>query len=383
MKKGFSGLKIAMIGQKQVPSRMGGIEVAVGELAVRMSAKGHHVTLYNCRKSYYNKKDTREVWHKDYKGVHICEVPVINVKGLSAVMGSVLATIRAIFGKYDCIHYHAEGPAVMTFVPHILGIRTIVTIHGLDWKRSKWGRFASWYLKMGEKVAVSCANEIIVLGRSAQRYFWQKYHRRTTLIPNGVERPVKRCAKVIKQKWGLEKDDYILYLGRIVPEKGLENLILAFDGVETEKKLVIAGAPSDTDTFYKKLKKMAEGDERIIFTGFAQDEILDELYSNSYFYCLPSEVEGMPISLLEAMSYGNCCLCSDIEECADVVDQFGYLFKKGDTKDLSYFMQMLCDDPEMVEKCREKVSDFVCSRYNWDEITQKTLDLYIGNKCSR
>lgn len=376
-------MKIAMIGQKQVPSRLGGIEVAVGELAVRMSAKGHHVTLYNSRKSYYHSKNTRETWHKEYKGVHICEVPVINVKGLAAVMGSALATICAIFGRYDCIHYHAEGPAVMTFVPHMLGIRTIVTIHGLDWKRSKWGRFASWYLKMGEKIAVSCANEIIVLSESAQRYFWQEYHRCTTLIPNGVERPERRYAQVITQKWGLEKDNYILYLGRIVPEKGLENLISAFARVKTDKKLVIAGAPSDTDTFYKKLKKMAEGDGRVLFTGFVQGRILDELYSNSYFYCLPSEVEGMPISLLEAMSYGNCCLCSDIEECADVVDEFGCLFKTGDIQDLSRCMQMLCDDSEMVEKCKEKVSDFVCSRYNWDEITQKTLELYTGKEHSR
>lgn len=380
IQKGCFDLKIAMIGQKQVPSRMGGIEVAVGALAVRMSEKGHCVTLYNSQKRIYNKKNDRDIWRKNYNGIRICEVPVINVKGLSAVMGSVFATVLAVFGKYDCIHYHAEGPAVMLFVPYLLRIRTIVTIHGLDWKRSKWGRLASWYLKMGEKMAAACANEIIVLNRSTQNYFLQKYHRDTTLIPNGVERPISREAKAIKDKWGLVKDNYILYLGRIVPEKGLENLIVAFSAVKTEKRLVIAGAPSDTQDFYEKLMGMAKADRRIIFTGFVQGEILDELYSNSYFYCLPSEVEGMPISLLEAMSYGNCCLCSDIEECADIVGEFGYLFKCGDTHGLADIIQRLCDTPEMVEKCRKNVSDYVCNSYNWDEITERTLDVYKANK---
>lgn len=371
-------MKIAMIGQKRVPSREGGIEVAVEALAVRMAAAGHDVTLYTCRRWGIDQKRKNDkmgnVW--DYCGVHIKEIPVINARGVTAVITSFFSTISALSGKYDCIHYHAEGPAAMMFIPHLFGIRTVVTIHGLDWQRSKWGRFASWYLKQGEKIAAACADEIIVLSRSAQEYFLKNYHRSTVMIPNGINRPVNRTAQKITRKWGLEKDNYILYLGRIVPEKGLELLIQAFRNVKTEKKLVIAGASSDTEAFYKRLQKLAEPDKRIVFAGFVQGEILDELYSNSYLYCLPSDLEGMPISLLEAMSYGNCCLCSDIEECASVVDTYGYLFKKGDMNDLGRSLQILCDQPDLVNKCRVDVSDYVCNQYDWNKITRKTLGLY-------
>ncbi|MCI5648716.1 MAG: glycosyltransferase family 4 protein [Fusicatenibacter sp.] len=370
-----------MIGHKQVPSRAGGIEVAVEALAVRMAALGHDVTLYNYRKC---RERTKDACHKerkwDYKGVHIRELLVPNVKGVSAMVGSAAATFCAIFGKYDCIHYHAEGPAAMAAVPHFWGIRTVVTIHGLDWQRSKWGKIASWYLKHGEKTAAAYADEIIVLSKSAKQYFLEHYNRETVLIPNGIDKPVKRKAEQITRLWGLKKDDYILYLGRIVPEKGLESLIEAFSRVDTNKKLVIAGGPSDTEAFYRKLQKMAEKDERILFTGFVSGELLDELYSNSYLYCLPSELEGMPISLLEAMSYGNCCLCSDIPECAQVVDKFGYLFQKGNTEDLARALQRLCHLPELVESCRSHVSEYVCDRYHWDEITKETLKLYEKEK---
>ena len=370
-------MKIAMIGQKQVPSRAGGIEVAVEALAVRMAALGHDVTLYNYRKCPERTKDACQTGKKwDYKGVHIRELHIPNIRGVSAVLGSLAATICAVFGKYDCIHYHAEGPAAMVILPHLLGIRTIVTIHGLDWQRSKWGKVATWYLKHGEKTAAVYADEIIVLSKAQKQYFLDTYTRHTVLIPNGIDKPVKREANRIRDLWGLERDNYILYLGRIVPEKGLESLIEAFLQVDTEKKLVIAGGFSDTEAFYKKIQTMAKCDSRILFTGFVSGEILDELYSNSYLYCLPSEVEGMPISLLEAMSYGNCCLCSDIPECAEVIGKFGYLFQKGSTEDLRRTLQRLCRLPELVEECRVQASEYVCGRYHWDEITKETLKLY-------
>ena len=134
------------------------------------------------------------------------------------------------------------------------------------------------------------------------------YGRKTRFIPNGVVRPQIRKADIIKQKYGLEKDSYILFLGRLVPEKGLRYLIEAFKKVKTDKKLVIAGGSSDTEEFTNDLKKMTENDRRILFTGFIRGQELDEIYSNAYIYTLPSDLEGMPLSLLEAMSYGNCCL---------------------------------------------------------------------------
>ncbi len=169
------------------------------------------------------------------------------------------------------------------------------------------------------------ADEVIVLSKGVQDYFKKTYGRETHFIPNGVNRPQIREAKLITDHFGLEKDSYILFLGRLVPEKGIRYLVEAFKNVKTDKKLVIAGGSSDTDSFMEELKELAKGDDRILFTGFVQGAMLDELYSNAYIYTLPSDLEGMPLSLLEAMSYGNCCLVSDIPECAEVVEDKEYV----------------------------------------------------------
>lgn len=167
-------------------------------------------------------------------------------------------------------------------------------------------------------------------------------------------------------------------MGRLVPEKGLRYLIEAFKQVDTEKKLIIAGGSSDTDEFTKELKELAKDDSRIIFTGFVQGKELDELYSNAYVYTLPSDLEGMPLSLLEAMSYGNCCLVSDIDECASVVDDKAFVFKKSDVADLQSKLQKACDDKEQVQKYKDEAADYICQKYNWDDVVEKTLNLYRG-----
>ena len=176
--------------------------------------------------------------------------------------------------------------------------------------------------------------------------------------------------------FGLEKDSYILFLGRLVPEKGIRYLVEAFKNVKTDKKLVIAGGSSDTDSFMEELKELAKGDDRILFTGFVQGAMLEELYSNTYIYTLPSDLEGMPLSLLEAMSYGNCCLVSDIPECAEVVEDKALIFKKSDVKDLQEKLQDACDHPEMVMKMKKQAADFICEKYNWDDVVKETMKLY-------
>lgn len=185
------------------------------------------------------------------------------------------------------------------------------------------------------------ADEIIVLSKEVQKYFINSYNRKTVFIPNGVNHPQILETKLINIKFGLVKDSYILFLGRLVPEKGISYLIKAFKNVTTDKKLVIAGGSSDSDNFVSKLKILAKDDSRIIFTGFVQGQILEELYSNAYIYTLPSNLEGMPLSLLEAMSYGNCCLVSDIPECVEVVENNALIFKKSDEEDLRKNYNML------------------------------------------
>lgn len=373
-----SKLNIAMLGQKRIPSREGGVEVVVEELATRMVKNGNKVICYNRGGHHVSGKeyDARKI--KEYKGIRIKTVPTINCRGLAAMSSSVFAAIRAAFGKYDVVHFHAEGPCAMLWLPKLFGKRCIATIHGLDHMRAKWGKLASTYIMLGEKCAAKHADEIIVLSKGVKDYFKETYNRDTVYIPNGVNRPEIKGTKEIKERWGLEKDSYILYLGRLVPEKGIKYLVEAFKNVKTDKKLVIAGGSSDTDEFSNELKEMAGDDERIIFTGFVQGEPLDELYGNTYIYTLPSDLEGMPLSLLEAMSYGNCCLVSDIEECASVVEDKAIVFEKSNVDDLRKKLQEACDNEKLVEGYKKNAADFICEKYSWDDVVEKTMELYRG-----
>ena len=252
----------------------------------------------------------------------------------------------------------------------------IATIHGLDWQRAKWGDFATKYIKHGEKQAVKHADEIIVLSENVQDYFLKEYNRETVFIPNGVNEHKIINADIITKKYGLTKDSYILFLGRIVPEKGIHYLIEAFKNVKTDKKLVIAGGASDTDDYYSDLKEKSRNNNSIIFTGFVQGKELEELYSNAYIYSLPSDLEGMPLSLLEAMSYSNCCLTSDIEECTSVIEDKGVVFRKSDIDSLTKKLQMLCDDQMKVKKYKNEAKKYVLDKYNWDNVVQNTIKLY-------
>ena len=371
-------INIAMLGHKRIPSREGGIEIVVEELSTRMVKEGHSVTCYNRSGHHVSGKEFDGCSLEEYRGVKLKSVFTINRKGLAAMTSSFFAAICTAFGKYDVVHFHAEGPCAMLWLPKLFGKRCIATIHGIDWQRAKWGGFASKYIKFGEKVAAKYADEIIVLSEGVQKYFMDTYGRKTVFIPNGVNRPIPRSPQLVKEKYGLDKDGYILFLGRLVPEKGITYLIEAFQGVTTDKKLVIAGGSSDTDAFMQELKQLAEGDNRIIFTGFVQGQMLEELYSNAYVYTLPSDLEGMPLSLLEAMSYGNCCLTSDIAECAEVVEDKAILFKKSDIDDLKEKLQYACDNPDAVKKLKDGAADFICGKYNWDDVVEQTLKLYQG-----
>lgn len=273
-------LNIAMFGQKRIPSREGGVEIVVEELCSRMVAQGHNVTCYNRGGHHVSGSEYDSKRLKEYKGIRLKTVPTIEKKGLAAVSSSFFAALCCAFGRYDIVHIHAEGPAFFAWLPKLFGKKVIVTIHGLDWQREKWkSGFGSKFIHHGEKNAVKYADEIIVLSKGVQDYFEKEYGRKTVFIPNGVNRPKIQEAELITEKYGLEKDSYILFLGRLVPEKGIRYLVETFKNVKTDKKLVIAGGSSDTDSFMNELKDLAKDDDRIIFTGFVQGQILKELYS--------------------------------------------------------------------------------------------------------
>ncbi len=369
--------KIIMFGHKRIPSREGGVEIVVEELSTRMVKLGYEVTCYN-RGGHHVSGEQYDVQTGDsYRGVCLKIVPTLDKKGLAAVTSSFFAAACAAFSKADVVHIHAEGPAFMCWLLKLFGKRVVVTVHGLDWQREKWKKgLGSKYIRLGEKMAVRFADEIIVLSRNVQDYFRNSYGRKTVWIPNGVIRPDIAEVNEIFTQFGLKRDEYFLFLGRLVPEKGIHYLIEAFRKLKTNKKLIIAGGVSDSDGYVQGLQEMAAGDERILFTGFVQGQLLKELYSNAYAYVLPSDLEGMPLSLLEAMSYSNCCVVSDIPECTEVVEDYALWFHRGDVAHLQSCLQKLCDDPNLVARYQATASDFICQKYDWDQVVQKTLELY-------
>ncbi len=364
-------MRIAMLGHKRIPSREGGVEVVVGELASRMAKLGHEVTVYNRREGGMQAKSS------SFEGIAIKTVPTINKKGLAAMTASFSAALAVAKSRPDVAHFHAEGPCAMIPLVRLAGVRTVATIHGLDWQRAKWGRLASWYLKRGEKTAAKRADEVIVLSRNMQCYFEEKYGRATRLIPNGIDSKECLAASVISKKYGLSEGSYVLFLGRIVPEKGVHYLIEAFGELRTDKRLVVAGGQSDSRGYYDEMRALAKDDKRIVFTGFVQGRELEELYSNAYVYVLPSDVEGMPISLLEAMSYGRCCLTSNISECAEVLGNAGATFESGNSTSLEVELGLLLENPAKVSAFSKKAL-LRAESFGWDTVVSETLDLYEG-----
>ncbi len=370
-------LRIVHFGHKRIPSREGGIEIVVEQLTTRMVQLGHEVTCINRRGHHVSGAEFDGEQLDEYKGVKIISVPTIKRRGLSALSSAFFASIKTAFGIYDVVHIHAEGPAAFCWLPKLMGKRVVCTCHGIDWRRPRWNKtLGGKFIKFGEKMMALYADEIIVLSKDVQQYFINKYGRKTVYIPNGANKPVSYSADLIYKKWNLKKNTYILALARLTKEKNIHLLIETYKNLNTNKKLVIAGGSSDSEEYIKQLYDLAGNNPNIIFTGFVQGQALEELYSNAYIYCLPSELEGMPLSLLEAMSYGNCCLISDIPECTEVVEDKAVIFKLDKDNDFRYKLQELCDDKSLVEKYKTCSAEFICNKYNWDYVVEQTLMCY-------
>lgn len=385
-------MKIVMLGHKRIPSREGGVEIVVEELATRMAALGHDVTVYNRKGSHVagiGNEQKEYGKNYDYKGVRVKTAFTLPQKSLNAIVYSFFATMKACFSGADVIHFHAEGPCAMIPIARLFHKKCVATIHGLDWQRAKWGGFATGFLLFGEKMAAKYADQVIVLSEGVKQYFADTYGRQTVLIPNGINRPQMKNAKIIKKKYGLEGQDYLLFLARLVPEKGVHTLLAAYEKSEVTIPLVIAGGSSHSGEYCQKIEKMAErinagGLQKVIMTGFVQGEELEELYSNALLYILPSEIEGMPLSLLEAMSYGNLCLTSDIPENTDVTQEYGVSFATGSVDALSEKIVELCTNMAVLRKEEkyksERIRQYILERYNWDAVVTQTLACYTGTR---
>ena len=360
-------MKIAMIGPKRIPSREGGIDVVVGRLSSELVRRGQDVTVY-VRK----KKGLTVPGH--WNGIRLKEVFTINKKSTDALVSSFLATLKALVGNYDVIHFHALGNTCFLFLTAFTKKKIVVTIHGIDWKRSKFSGIGNQILKFSEKMVVRYADSIITLCDNDRDYFRETYGLETTLIPNGFEPFPLRAPGIITEKYGLHQEDYILFLARIVPEKGLHYLIEAYKQAQIPQKLVIAGGSGHSQGYYDEMKALAGDDPRILFTGFVQGEELAELYSNAYLYVLPSDIEGMPMSLLEALGYGRVCLVSDIRENRVDPDN-SYFFEKANVEDLRDKLQEISRERKPYAPSQALLG--------WDAVAQKTLELYETTKKRR
>jgi glycosyltransferase involved in cell wall biosynthesis len=359
-------MKIAMLGLKGL-SYPGGIENFTEQVAWRLVERGHQVTVYV-------RPHVGDDENGNHRGVRIRKLPSLNTKHLDTVTHTFLATLDALRSDVDLLHFHALGPAVFSFIPRLRGIKTVVQVHGLDWQREKWGNAAKTFLRCGEYTAAHFPHRTVVISRALKQYFERRYGRRCDYVPNGVDSYQQRDPEGIK-KWGLKEGNYILFLGRLVPEKGCHYLLKAFQQIEGPMKLVIAGDSSHSDAYVARLKQ--NGDARVIFTGFARGDLLEELFSNAYCYVLPSDVEGLPHTLLQALSFGKCVLASDIPANVEALGDCGMTFKSGDIADLKNKILFFLNHPEFTRAQKEKSQTRVREHYAWNEVVNRLERVYI------
>lgn len=368
-----------MIGQKGIPAVYGGVERHVEEISVRLAAQGHDLLVYT--RPYYMEENKARLQTASLPGVHLKTLPTIKSKHLDAIVHTGICSCHVLAQHVDIVHYHAIGPSTVSFIPRLCGKKVVVTVHGLDWQRKKWNRYASLLLRLGEKTAYYFPHETITVSKTLKHYYDEHYKPKARYIPNGVTIPHIAEPHIIRQKYSLEKNSYVVFISRLVPEKGCSYLIEAFKKVITNKKLVIAGGSSHSDDYVGYLHNIAANDPRIIFTGNVFGAELAELFSNAYCFVLPSEMEGLPIVILEALSFNKCVMASDIPENMEVIspqkkDEYGYSFENKNAADLQKKLQFLLDNPDKCAVMEKKAQKYVASQYNWDTIAGQLEEVY-------
>lgn len=369
-----------MIGQKSIPARFGGIETHVDQLSTRLAARGHDVSVF-CRERF--RPDEAEIAGNDgfargpggltYRGVRLVYRPGINTKHLDAASHTFLCAAETVVRRrYDIVHFHGIGPSA--FVPVArLGGRTIVsTVHALDWRQVKWGKWAKRALLKGEAAGIRSSHGVIAVSRLLEDYIEKRYGVRARHIPNGASLKPPKPVGVIR-RWGLEGNDYILTVGRIIRDRALHDLIEAFSGVRTPLRLVIVGSENPPTEYSRRLREMA--DERVVFTGDLYGEALDEMYSNCRLYVLASEVEGLPITPCEAMAFGRCVLLSDIPENVEVGGDAAAYFKVRNVNELKGALERLLESGDEVAARGAAGRRRVEAHFNWDRLVE-TLEAY-------
>jgi glycosyltransferase involved in cell wall biosynthesis len=360
-----NALRIAFIGGRGVSSKYSGIETYYEEVGKRLAEMGHEVTLY-CR-NYFTPATTK------YNGMRVVRLPTIRSKHLETLIHTFLSTIHAVSRRYDIVHYHALGPALFSFLPRLFGKKTAVTVQGLDWQRKKWGRLASAVLQLGERASGHFPNGTMVVSQVLQRRYNDVHGVEALYVANGgILRERSEPKKILE--WGIEPRKYVLFLGRFSPEKGCHLLAEAFEQIETDVKLVMAGASSYCDEYSRELQSHAN--ERIRMLDSVSGETLDELLSNAMLFVLPSDLEGMSMALLDAMGAGLCVLTSDVPENRELVEGAGFTFRAGSVTDLADRLRYLIANPGVREAAGRSAKKRIEEQYQWQKISVEIEKAY-------
>jgi len=359
------GLRVAFIGGRGLVSKYSGIESYYEQVGSELARMGHEVTVY-CR-TYFTPPVA------EHNGMQVLRLPTIRSKHLETAVHTFLSSVHAMVSGYDVVHFHCLGPALFSFLPRWAGKKTVVTVHGLDWQRRKWGRIAAHMLRWGETAAIALPDATMVVSRTLEKHYWQKHQRHTIYVPSGTSPVFRRTPKRLAE-WHLEPDNYVLYLGRFSPEKNCDLLIGAFEGIATEMKLVLAGGTSHTDAYVESLRRHQS--ERVRLLPWVAGEDLDELLSNAALFVLPSDLEGLSLALLDAMAAGVCVLTSDIAENLEVVDGVGFTFKRGEQSDLARMLDVLVHNPLLRREMAVKAAQRVKEQYLWPGIARTIEKAY-------
>ena len=358
-------LRIAFIGGRGVIGKYSGIETCYEELGARLAEMGHEVTAY-CR-SYFTPETP------EHNGIRIVRLPTIRTKHLETLVHTLLSTIHVCFSTCDVVHYYTLGPSLFSFLPRFFGKKTVVSVQGLDWQRSKWGRFAQRALKFCEWTSARLPNATVVVSRTLQEYYRSRYAKDCAYVPNGTRIRKPRIGDYL-EGLGLEPGGYALFLGRFSPEKNCDLLIEAFEKLDAPMKLVLAGGSSHTDDYVAGLRQHQS--ERVKILDWISGDALEEVVTNAALFVLPSDLEGLSLALLDAMGAGVCALTSDTPENIEALSDAGFTFRRGDVNDLQRMLALLLSDSVLRENIGRRAQARICREYLWEGVAKEMDAVY-------
>jgi glycosyltransferase involved in cell wall biosynthesis len=362
-------MKIAFAVVKHI-SRGGGIEKYTEELGTRLVARGHQVRVYSMR--HYGPV------FREHVGMEIVPIPSVFLPQCQKISASIYASMHASITTWaDVIHLHHVCPGGMNWFVKLCGKPSVIQYHGLEWKRSRWGPFGSLVLKGLERWSVAVNSHFTAVSEEQCRYFRDTYNIDIHYIPTGAQIKPAVDPQTLGIL-GLHPQRYILFAARLVREKGAHYLIRAFRQLDTECRLVIAGDVAGPSRYKEELMALAAGDPRIIFPGYVEGRLLDELFGHARVYVLPSEIEGLSIALLEAMSYGLCCLVSDIPENLEALGGCGFSFESKNPDDLARQLQRILSNPHLANSGAQAAIERVNAHFSWERITDQFEHMYSG-----